>query len=342
MLDTIYFHNSVRDYLISFLVLFLFILLAKLVYYLLEYPLERFVTKTKTKIDDKILDIIYLPIIFYVVIFGFYLSASFLTFSDKVGHYAHNIITALLIINSIYFAFKILDIIMVIFLRPIVKKTKSKLDDQLVPLIQRFIKLIIAVFAIFIALENLGVDMISLLTGLGIGGIAVALAAKDSLSNLFGSLSVAMDQPFYIGDIIRFKDYEGVVIDLGIRSTRIRTFDTTEITIPNSELTSSTIENISKRKAVKKVIDIKLSPKNTAKNLERAKTIIEKILEKDPGILKEYYVALIGFDIWGYDMKIVYWVKYNGTYKPYLEVRHRLHSEIVKNLEKAKIPLAFR
>ncbi len=342
MLDTIYFNNSLRSYLIAALVVFLFILIAKLVYYLLEYPLERFVTKTKTKVDDKILDIIYLPIIFYIIIAGFYFGFDFLTFPGKINAYVDNTVKALLILNSIYFAFKILDIIMIVFLRPVVAKTKSKLDDQLIPLIQRFIKLVIAIFAIFISLENLGVDMVSLLTGLGIGGIAVALAAKDSLSNLFGSLSVVMDQPFYIGDIVRFKDYEGVVIDLGIRSTRIRTFDTTEITIPNSELTANTIENISKRKAVKKVIDVKLSSKNTAKNLERAKVIIEKILEKEMGILKEYYVALIGFDIWGFDMKIVYWVKYNGSYKPYLEVRHRLHSEIVKNLEKAKIPLAFR
>lgn len=342
MLDAIYYYNTVRQYLIAILIVFLFILLAKLIHYFVEYFLAGFFKKTKNRLDNKILELVYLPLVFFIVILGFYIGLSYLSFPENVNHYVLNTLKALFILDAIYFIFKFLDIVTVIFLRPIVKRTKSKLDDQIVPLLERFIKLIIAVLAIFVALENLGVDMKSLLTGLGIGGIAMALAAKDTLANIFGSISVVTDQPFYIGDIIRFKDYEGVVTDLGIRSTRIRTFDTTEITIPNSEFSASTIENISKRKAVKKTMSFLLHPSNNHKKIEKAKKIIEGILKKESGILKEYYVALIGFDLFGYQIKVVYWVKYTGSYKPYLETRHKIHYEIVKRFEKEKIPLGFR
>ncbi|MDH5654822.1 MAG: mechanosensitive ion channel family protein, partial [Spirochaetia bacterium] len=126
-------------------------------------------------------------------------------------------------IGFIWFFYRFSDL-MIEYLRILTNKTESTLDNQLVPLLNKTIKVSIIIFGSLITFQNLGINVMSLLAGLGIGGLAFALAAKDTVANFFGSLMIIFDQPFQVGDWIIVNDKEGTVEEIGFRSTRIRTF----------------------------------------------------------------------------------------------------------------------
>lgn len=126
-------------------------------------------------------------------------------------------------------------------------KTESSLDDQLAPLLTKSLKILVAVLGVLIVLQNTGVNVLSLVAGLGLGGLALALAAQETVANLFGSVTIIADQPFQVGDWIKVGDTEGMVEDLGFRSTRIRTLSRSLVSIPNATMAKEKIENLGRR-----------------------------------------------------------------------------------------------
>lgn len=149
-------------------------------------------------------------------------------------------------IVSIFISFRIINVISLILER-LASKTKSTLDDHLVPFARKGMKGFMFVLGIFYILDVLNINITPLLAGVSIGGLAFALAAQDTVKNLFGSLTIFIDQPFGVGDWIKFSDGEGVVEEIGIRSTRIRTFENSLISIPNGKIGDIAINNIGKR-----------------------------------------------------------------------------------------------
>ncbi len=132
--------------------------------------------------------------------------------------------------------------------RIITSKTSSKLDDQLLPVLEKITRFLILSLGFLLILQSFGLNVFSLIAGLGLGGLALALAAKDTASNFFGSLMILLDQPFNIGDWIKTGEIEGTVEDIGLRSTRIRTFYNSVVVVPNSVIAMSTLDNLGERK----------------------------------------------------------------------------------------------
>ncbi len=126
-------------------------------------------------------------------------------------------------------------------------KTESTYDDQLVPFASKTLKVLVVVLGFLIVVQSFGLNVMSLLAGLGLGGLALALAAPDTAANLFGSITILFDNPFKIGDWVKVKDMEGTVEEIGFRSTRIRTFYNSLITIPNAMMAKETIDNMGVR-----------------------------------------------------------------------------------------------
>lgn len=133
------------------------------------------------------------------------------------------------------------------YLKKIIHRANTKIDDQLFQLLDRALKILVIIIGILLGLQNLGVQVVSLMAGLGIGGLAFALAAKDTLANFFGSLMIMFDRPFQVGHYIIVKGVDGTVEDIGFRSTRLRTPQNTLISIPNSEIAITNVENFSLR-----------------------------------------------------------------------------------------------
>jgi MscS family membrane protein len=129
-------------------------------------------------------------------------------------------------------------------------RTESKMDDQLIPFLKDGLKLLIYLIALLIALGGiLDLDITSLLAGLGIGGLAIAFAAQESIKDLFGSATIFFDKPFTVGDIVKVGDVEGTVERVGFRSTRVRTYDQTFVTIPNKKMVDTNVDNLTARSA---------------------------------------------------------------------------------------------
>jgi MscS family membrane protein len=127
-------------------------------------------------------------------------------------------------------------------------KTDSRLDDQLVPLLRKSIKILVTLGGLLFILDNLNVNVVSLVTGLGVIGLGVAFAAKDTIANLFGSLTVFLDRPFQVGDAVNVSGVEGIVEEVGFRSTRVRTYYDSLVSVPNAKLVDSTVDNMGRRR----------------------------------------------------------------------------------------------
>lgn len=164
-------------------------------------------------------------------------------------------------------------------LRDITARTETKLDDQLVPMVTKSIRIFLIIIVALFAAENIfGANISAWLAGLGIAGLAVSLAAQDSIRNVFGSVTILIDQPFTQGDFIKVGDVSGSVEEVGFRSTRLRTPDGTLVTIPNSKMADSNIENFQSRPAMRRIIDITITYDTPLAKVEEAIQIVKSVL----------------------------------------------------------------
>lgn len=151
-------------------------------------------------------------------------------------------------ISAVLIAVRVVDIVSDLTARR-AAETESRLDDQVIPLVSRAVKTAIWILGVVVIIQNLGVNVTSLVAGVSVGSLAFALAAQDTVENLFGSLTIFTDRPFQIGDwVVIDGSIEGVVEEVGFRSTRIRTFHNSVISVPNRKVANSTVDNVGKRR----------------------------------------------------------------------------------------------
>lgn len=179
--------------------------------------------------------------------------------------------------NIIWAAYRLSDVVTEL-VRAMTAKTESVLDDQLVPLLNKTLRVFIVVTGVLLTIQNLGYNVMSILAGLGLGGLAFALAAKDTAANLFGSIMILIDRPFQVGDWVKSSGVEGTVEEIGFRSTRIRTFYNSLISVPNSALANENIDNLGRREYRRVKINLGLTydtpPEKMEAFLEGLKNII--------------------------------------------------------------------
>jgi len=153
-------------------------------------------------------------------------------------------------------------------------------ERLLIPVVRRLVRFVILIAGVLVVLEVFGVSIPGLLAGIGIGGLVVALAAKDSVENIFGSLTILFDMPFAIGDWVKIDKYEGIVEQINLRSTKIRTFEDSMITLPNSNLIRAAVENYGARRYRRQRFEIRLSYANHAENLHRFMDLVRAYLDE--------------------------------------------------------------
>jgi len=220
-------------------------------------------------------------------------------------------------------------------------QTDSSLDDQLVPFISKTLKIFIVITAVLVIAQNMGYSISGLVASLGIGGIAVAMAARDTLANVFGSIMILMDRPFAIGDWIKTGDFEGVVEEIGFRSTRIRTFEKTLVNVPNAVLANMVIDNIDARSKRRINMRIGLTYSTTPEQMQQAIAGIEAILVAHPGVDQEF--KLVKFDEFA-DSSLsifLYYFSADKDWSAYLQVRQEVNVQIMQLLESMQLDFAF-
>ncbi len=220
-------------------------------------------------------------------------------------------------------------------------KTKDKKTHQIIPALRTLTIVVFLIFAVLVILSNFGYNISTLLAGLGIGGLAVALASKDLLENLISGVMLFSEKNFNVGDTISINDTFGDVYEIGLRSTKVRTFDGTLVVLPNSSIANGRFENLSFRKKRREFFTIGVVYDTSVAKLEKAKAIIKNVLKKNKKVDSEnIFVSFESFNDYSLDIRIIYFIE-EMNYGKFLEIKDKVNTNIKKEFEKEKIQIAF-
>ena len=220
-------------------------------------------------------------------------------------------------------------------------KTKTKYDDLIAPLITKSIKVIIVVIGVLSIAEILSLPLASLIAGLGIGGIAIAMAAKDSIANVFGSIKVISERPFNIGDWIKMEGVEGNIESLGFWSTRVRTFYNSIVTIPNSMLLAATVDNLGARKYRRYSTKLGIKYDTDPTKIDAFCEGIRKIIQTQPHMHHENFHVYFN-DFADSSLQIMLYCFFEvPDWSSELHARHALLLKIVTLAKKLKVEFAY-
>ncbi len=340
-LNGTFFGNTILQYLIFFGYIAGAVILGRIVYYFFKTIARAVTSKTKTDFDDILIDIIEEPLVFLLVVYGFYLGYHQLTLPEKVFSFFNQLDHNLIIIGLAWFGIAFIEKMITHYLAPLTSKTHTDLDDHLVPLIRKLVKTVLILLTILIVISNFGYNVSSVLAGLGIGGLAFALAAQDLLKNFFGGIAILTDKPFKLGDIIEVDKYTGSVVEIGLRSTRLKTGAGDFVTIPNMRIMENSTVNLKKyqNKAISFVLG--LTYDTSSEKISKAKKIIEDIVKKNKHTVKDTVVSnFVSFNAYSLDIDVRFEVNTNdgGIIK---QIRDSINLEIKKQFDKEKIRLAY-
>jgi MscS family membrane protein len=336
-----FYGNTPGDYFIVTLVILASVILGKILYYLFKTYGRKLTAKTKTHFDDIFIDIVEEPLVLVFIIVGLWVGISRLTLDPATAQTFNNILQILVILNFAWFLIRFVDVMINEYIAPITAKSKSKLDDQLVPIVSRSSKFVIIILAFIVILSNFGYDITAIVASLGIGGIAVALAAKDILENMFGGLSIFMDRPFELGDRVKIENTVGTVLEVGLRSTRLLTLDGKYVTIPNSLIARNQVESYSKPDHMIAVTGtVGVTYDTSPKKLAQAKKLILESIKESEGVSpkKDPWAYFTEFADSSLNIMFKYWVT---DFTKKLEVQDAVNMRIKEKFEKAKIEFAF-
>lgn len=334
-----FYWNTVGEWLLAFGIVIGSVVLGRLVYWIMGNVVRKVTAKTKSNLDDILIDMLEEPLSFAVSILGIWYGLDSLNLPD-VGHVWINRIYYLLIIfNIAWLVNRILDALIQEYIVPIVEASESDLDDQLLPILKKGIHAAVWLMAIIVGLNNAGYDVGALIAGLGIGGLALALAAQDTVANLFGGITIFVDQPFTINDHIKINAFEGIIEEVGIRSTRIRTFEGRLVTIPNKVFAESAIENVTAEPTRRVIVMLGLTYDTSQERIQEALEILKAIHAERPEELDEKVITLFdSFGNYSLNLKFVYFIRKGQDIFP---ITSAINMEILKRFNAAGLHFAF-
>lgn len=259
--------------------------------------------------------------------------------AERVAGGAVSVLSALVVVLFVY---RLLDVLEYELTR-FAKREDTKLDLNFVKLIRLITNVLVVVFGgIFILQAITGKPLNALLAGLGIGGLAVALAAQDTLKNFFGSIMIMLDKPFVVGDRVVVDGVDGPVEDIGFRSTRIRTLTGHLVAVPNEKMATINIENIGRRPSIRRLTNITITYDTPPEKVQRALTIVREILENHEGMDPDFppRVYFNEFNDASLNLMMIYWY-FPPNYWDFLALNERVNLQIMRAFEAEGIEFAF-
>lgn len=333
-------------YMYQYVAIFILALLSTVIYRLFAFFTERvirgFLARAGYKGDTsrKYLWVIARPTSVFIIVLLLILFTPALQLPPAYAKYVILALRVMLPLFGTIIAFRMVSIVS-IFLAKMAQKTDSTLDDQLVPLLRKTLKMFVIIIGTLFILDNLNVPILPLLTGLSIGGLAFALAAQDTLKNFFGSIMIFIDKPFQVGDWITTNDIDGTVEEVGFRSSRIRTFRNSLIYIPNGKLADNTIDNHGLRKFRRFYTQIAINYDTPPELIEVFVEGLRGIIEKHPDTVKNNYHVYFN-DMAASSLNIMFYIFFEvPSWKEELRARHEVLLEIMKFAKEIGINFAF-
>jgi len=341
MLTQTYFDNTLYAYLIFLGIIAISVLLGKVLFWVIQNIVKKYTDKSKNRFDDVLVEMSKTPAILYIILLGIQIGFTFLKFPNypKIPIYYGHIMYLLIVFITAWFISRFVRALIDTYIKPLTKKTSTDLDDYLIPILTKLVSISAYIIAFIMVLQHFGQEISPLLAGLGIGGLAFALAAKDLLSNFFGSITIIADKPFKIGQRIKVNDFEGFVQEVNLRTTKLKTLEGRILYVPNSKFTENVVENVSEEWARKVKFDIGLTYDTDVKGLKKAKEILKKIIEKQKGVNPDKkIIAFTEFAAFSKNILVIYWITDENKI---FEIQDEVNLKILSEFSKAKLSMAF-
>jgi len=333
-----FFGNSIYQVVLFFVAVVLSVILGKIVYYFIKTRARESAKKSRSRIDNLVIGTIDKPLVFFLIIAGIGIGLRMLTIPAGLLGSIDAISSILMTVGAAWITVNLVDAVIKLYLVPLVEGTDSKLDDQFVPIVSKTLKWLIAGLALMLIISSFGYDITAVLAGLGIGGLAIAFAAQETISEMFGGLNIFVSKPFVVGNWVDFEGIVGVVEKVSLRHTTIRNLDKREVIIPNSKISKGVLVNISSEPARKILMNLGITYETPAKKLEKAIEVVKGIVNKHPGCEKDPIVQFSEFKDFSLNLLVIYYISDKDNWFP---IRHEINMEIKKAFEKNKIDFAY-
>lgn len=338
MLEKTYYHNTILEWGESLLIILGSVLLAKLLYWIIKRFVKTATAKTSSTLDDLLVDMLEEPAVVFIVLMGVSFAFKQLVFPDWLLLWVNKVIYIAITINFTWLIARVFDAIIREYITPLTQKTESDFDDQIVPIARKGVRSIIWILGIILALNNAGYDVAALLAGLGLGGLALAMAAKDTVANIFGGVTIFTDKPFKVGERIKINSYDGIVEEVGVRSTRIRTLEGRLIVVPNHYFTDNIVENVSSEPSRKVILKLGLTYDTPPEKMERAIEILREIKDNDAALSENTWLTFDQYGDFSLGITFIYYIL-PGNDIP--DVQSRINLTILKRFNSEGLSFAF-
>ena len=345
ILTTNIFGNTLKEYLFFVAIILIGLIFKKLLSKYLSNLLYKIIGEKGNNVGiDKFDELLTKPIGFFIMLCVFYFGFNYLEFPSFIDENFQNIFSKLFTLIFIYAVFKIflkvIDYIGLI-LKQRAALTENKMDDQLIPFATEIGRILVVIFALFFVLGNVfGINITALATGLGIGGIAIAMASKESLENLLGSFTIFFDRPFTVGDVVKAGNVTGMVEKVGFRSTRIKTFDKSVVTVPNKKMIDAELDNLGLRPVRRVKFHVGLTYSTTTEQIKKIVSEIQEMINSHEKTNEEGKVRFQEFGASSLDILILYYVN-SPKWEDLIDVKEDINYKIMDIVKKHNSDFAF-
>ena len=336
-----FFHNPILDW-IYFIVAFISsFFISRLIAKTVITILEKTAKKTKNKVDDIVIEIIDAPLQLALKALGVYASFYIIILPNALEHIIHNFLNSLIIFSLFWGLHSGVEIINY-SLTHITDKIGKKFSNEVINFLAKGFKVFVVLLGAMTILQQWGLNVSGFVASLGLGGLAFALAAKDTAANFFGSLVIFIDKPFNIGDWIKTPEVEGTIVDIGIRSTKVRTFAQALVTVPNANLANSAIINWSRMGKRRIKTNLGLTYSTTPEQMTEILQDLKAYLMANPDIDDEtIFINFSGFGASTLDIFCYFFTK-TTSWGEYMSIKEKVFLEFMHIItQKHKAEFAF-
>lgn len=341
MLEQTFYKNTLHDWLISLAIIAGALLLNKIIILLNKHVIQKLTAKTKNRLDDILFKMLQAPVLFGIMLVAIWFAARRLELGTHIESLILKAYKVLTVINITWFVARLVNALLEEYLAPKAadKNTLKYLDNHLMSILRRTVLAVIWSLGIVMALNNVGVDVGTLIAGLSIGGLAFALAAQDTIKNIYGGFTIFTDRPFRIGDRIKVDGFDGFVENIGIRSTRIRTLEKRLVTMPNYKLVEASVENISEEPMRRVMMKLSLTYSTTPEKMNEAMTILRDMPNRVSDVYeKDVVVAFTDFTDFALAITFVYFIRKDADV---METPSKVNTEILRAFNAAELQFAY-
>jgi len=323
----------------SLVFIFLSFVLSRLADFVIGVKARQWARKTATDLDDLLLDLLRGPVKVIVFVVLLHIGIQVYDWPEPLAELISKILKLVVAISVTYLLVKAVEVPLQLWRRRQNVMEEDKAGRELLPLIRRTLQVFVVVVAALVTADNLGMNVTGIIASLSIGGLAVGLAAQDTLGNLFGAVAILMDKPFRVGDRIQLGSIDGVVETIGFRSIRVRNLEGHLVAIPNKEVGNATIINIQLRPNIRTVMNFGLTYGTSPEKVKQATQLLQAVFSEHPKT-HDVWISFNKFGDFSLNILVIHWWA-DTNYKAYLAGMQEMNLDIKVRFEQAGIEFAF-